>query len=278
MCVIALAFMPVACTLAIDWASFRVEAPSTGEEEAGGDSSTPDGRGLPIVTDASVVDSEAGPECQGSKGPQPVRVGDYCIDSTEVTNGDYAEFLAAKTGDTSGQPPECAWNTSFAPGFTAAKTVPVRGPDWCDALAYCAWAGKRLCGRIGGGPLPSNLRENAAADEWFRVCTKDGTRAYPYGSTFSVDACNCDKPGGAVPVKSFATCEGGYPGIFDMAGNLWEWENSCADGGATAACAVRGGSYANNSMGDCKSTLTPTRDRATVTDVTIRCCSDLTPH
>lgn len=99
--------------------------------------------------------SEGGPSCKGDHGPAPVDVGTYCVDSTEVTGRQYLEFLAAKAGDTSGQPVDCSWNTTFEPAADIdPNEYPVAFVDWCDALAYCTWAGKRLCGKIGGGPLP----------------------------------------------------------------------------------------------------------------------------
>src|SRR5438067_1858316 len=49
-----------------------------------------------------------------SHGPQMIDAGAYCIDSTEVTQGQYLEFLNAKKGDTSGQSGECtSWNTAW---------------------------------------------------------------------------------------------------------------------------------------------------------------------
>ena len=221
------------------------------------------------------LDAEAGEECKGSKGPAPVRVGSYCIDSTEVTNADYDEFLAAKAGDTSGQPSECSWNVSFTREFGGPKDGPVRAVDWCDALAYCTWAGKRLCGRVGGGPTPLAVLSNPAASEWFRACSHDGTRAYPYGGTRDANACNTYGGSGPAPVGSFPECEGGYPGLFDMSGNLWEWEDACEDVDGGSRCVLRGGSYAANNNGACATTAKVRRDRGTTSDITIRCCSDL---
>ncbi len=235
---------------------------------------TADGSGAPDAEDIS--DAGPGAECKGSKGPTPVRVGSYCIDSTEVTNADYDEFLAAKADDTSGQPPECSWNTSFIRVFGGPKDGPVQAVDWCDALAYCTWAGKRLCGRIGGGPTPLAVLSNAAASEWFRACSKDGTRPYPYGATRDASACNVSGgPGGPVPVRSFPGCEGGYPGLFDMSGNLWEWENACEEVDGGSRCVLRGSSFGANNNGACGTVATIRRDRGSASDVTIRCCSDL---
>ena len=54
---------------------------------------------------------------------------------------------------TAGQPSFCAWNTDFTPSaaWPPAPTQanhPVVWVDWCDAFAYCAGAGKRLCGPL----------------------------------------------------------------------------------------------------------------------------------
>jgi formylglycine-generating enzyme required for sulfatase activity len=235
--------------------------------------------GADAPTGANDGGADSGPdgECQGTKGPTPVRVGSYCVDSTEVSGTQYTEFLAAKAGDTRGQPAECAWNTSYQPSTSASGNTPVFGVDWCDARAYCAWAGKRLCGKIGGGPTPSAGLNSQFSSEWYRACTKDGTRAFPYGNVRDPDACNgSDRDGGHGPtdVGSLKTCKGGYPGLFDMCGNLWEWEDSCEDGGANAQCAVRGSSFASPNAVSCDTLLTFQRDRGGANDVTVRCCSD----
>jgi len=91
--------------------------------------------------------------------PSPLG-GTYGIDRTEVSRAQYAKFLVSKGSDTSGQPPYCEWNKSYDPASSVRAAWPpldtgdhpVSQVDWCDAYAYCKWAQKRLCGKIGGGP------------------------------------------------------------------------------------------------------------------------------
>jgi formylglycine-generating enzyme required for sulfatase activity len=54
--------------------------------------------------------------------------------------------------------------------------------------------------------------------------------------------------GATIPVASRPSCGGGYSGLFDLSGNVWEWEDSC-DGtsGASDRCRVRGGSFTDTS-------------------------------
>lgn len=265
---LVLALAAASCALFADWDGLSGEGATA---DAGVDHQSTE-TGAP----GEAAPPDAGPDatCKGTKGPKGVRVGTYCVDATEVTGRDYEEFLAAKAGDTSGQPPECAWNTSFETTFQLRPEYPVRGIDWCDAWAYCAWAGKRLCGHVDGGPVEPSLRANTFADAWFRACSADGTRTFPYGDAFDANACNLpdmNQPG-AVPVASLPGCEGGYPGVFDMTGNLWEWEDSCESAEPFARCAMRGGSYAANTQGECSFVLSEARNGGS--DVTIRCCSD----
>ena len=180
-----------------------------------------------------------------------VSIGTYDIDATEVTRGQYLAFLQAKGTNVTGQPAYCAWNTSYQPTSDWPPAVedydmPVSWVDWCDAYAYCAWAGRRLCGKIGGGPNGSNDFDNPALSQWMHACMGPSGTAYPYGNTFDSTRCNgpLSNNYGPVSVGKETNCVGGYPGLFDMSGNVWEWEDSCSGStGATDPCRERGSSY-----------------------------------
>jgi formylglycine-generating enzyme required for sulfatase activity len=70
-------------------------------------------------------------------------------------------------------------------------------------------------------------------------------------------------------------CEGGYPGIWDMAGNVWEWEDSCATtAGAEDTCQVRGGSFTQSGASECTFVWSDHRDgRNAAVQIGMRCCA-----
>lgn len=237
--------------------------------DLGGLTPDPVEAGVDATTDAAKTDAGAGDggpltdggRCSFTRGPSMVNLKpepgkDYCIDSTEVTQAQYEAFLATNPS-TSGQGAFCAANGSYAPDQTqpgcatqpfdpgAHPNYPVSCVDFCDAVAFCKWAGKRLCGRIGADAGPANyLGASALSDQWYVACSADGVRAYPYGNAYDAGACKgVEKPGdaGRVNVGSLATCEGGYPKLFDMSGNVGEWGDACdVDAGK---CLVRGGGF-----------------------------------
>jgi len=176
----------------------------------------------------------------------------YCVDSTEVTIRQYQAWLDTNPSS-SEQDSVCSWNTTFTPinGWPPTSTdldYPVVFVNWCDAYAYCAAVGKRLCGKIGGGPSGYDDYASATLSQWYAACSADSANAYPYGNTYLVNTCNGYEAGrGAVlSVQSMTTCQSsvaGYTGVYDMSGNVWEWEDSC-DGttGEFDSCRLRGGS------------------------------------
>jgi formylglycine-generating enzyme required for sulfatase activity len=198
-----------------------------------------------------------------------VQASTYYIDSTEVTVAEYQVFLAAKGSDTSGQPAVCAWNTSYHDPAVAFSpgTWPMTNVDWCDALAYCTWAGEHLCGKIGGGSIASADLFTSSKSQWYQACG---------GGTFDVNANpTCNTSGGnndLAPVASFTGCEGYYPGLFDMEGNAAEWVDSCdsTDAGAADVCYLIGGSYLQNTPDCADSDNAPRND--TGHPIGFRCC------
>jgi len=186
------------------------------------------------------------PTCEGEgqcvvRGPTMISVGgSFFIDATEVTVAQYGLFLAAKGSDVSGQREVCSWNQSYyeGPGVMNPSEYPMTSIDWCDAAAYCAWAGKHLCGRIGGGPIAFADIFVAEQSQWFVACGGGGF--HPNDNP----VCNSsDGFRDIAPVATYPGCEGYFPGIFDMEGNVREWIDAC-DGntGASDVCYVLGGS------------------------------------
>lgn len=210
----------------------------------------------------------------------------FCIDATEVTRSQYAAWLSANP-TTTGQVSACTWNDSYTPTCEwPAGTKgdhPVVCVDWCDAYAYCQAVGKRLCGKIGGGMNSFNDYANASTSQWYAACTSGGTSDYPYGDTYSGTTCNGYEAGHGttVPVASMNGCQSaasGYTGAYDLSGNVWEWEDSCAaNTGSSDNCRLRGGSFVGSSGGEsvlrCDYNLSNIGRANQLESVGFRCCS-----
>jgi formylglycine-generating enzyme required for sulfatase activity len=213
----------------------------------------------------------------------------YCIDATEVKRAEYQEYLDDVGSTPPPQETRCAWNTSTLPPsylMTVDATKPedpIRGTNFCQAVSYCAWAGKRLCGKIGGGALESTSAGNTNVDQFYVACSHDGIQKFPYGNDYVSGVCNDSKgnvgPNGQAGAGSLSTCEGGYPGIFDMSGNVQEWVDHCRPGDAgTEECILKGGSW--NFPGGAQSAVHCSFGQWTAMDGNapqngFRCCKDL---
>jgi len=202
-------------------------------------------------------------------GPALVKIptpagGIMCIDATEVTVGQYSEFTTARGSDVSGQRPECGWNLHFEPPEGCIRYVydrpePLKHPqecvDWCDAAAYCEWAGKRLCGGIDARSVAKADLSDAHKDAWYNACSSGGVNNYPFGNTCSAMPCVL---GGlwTTQVPAGYDCQPGgeYAGVWDLIGNVKEWEDNCQPfsggqgDGKYDTCDVRGSGYGGASI------------------------------
>jgi formylglycine-generating enzyme len=222
--------------------------------------------------------------CPSTGGPTPVRVTangtSFCIDSSEVTRGQYKTWLDTNPS-TAGQSASCAWNTSFTPldvwpPGPPQMNLPVGGVDWCDAVAFCKWAGKRLCGKVGGGGLSGGEVFDPQKNQWFFACSKAGAQTYPYGNAYNGTACNGGDKGIGQPLaaKSLSTCEGGFDGVFDLSGNAHEWVDACGPGTNTASCRISQSAWTHSSADMACNTFEELARDYHEDEVTFRCCSD----
>jgi formylglycine-generating enzyme required for sulfatase activity len=191
----------------------------------------------------------------GIFGAEPVNdfyVEGFHIDIYEVSNAKYKAFI-----DAGGYTTEAYWNpvgwawrvansitlpafwndpTLHGGGIAGNEQFPVNGVSWLEADAYCRWA---------GGRLPTEAEWEKAAKGGCEThgdpgqCDASDTPTYPWGEGITGPQANYylsgdpyENNGQTTPVGYYnGTNHGGYQtinspspyGLYDMAGNVWEW-------------------------------------------------------
>jgi formylglycine-generating enzyme required for sulfatase activity len=174
---------------------------------------------------------EAGDVCPSSEAAgQRAEVAAFKIDRTEVRLSEYRHCVDEGACAPPAVANGCNWN---APG---RGDHPVNCIDWDQAAAYCGWIGKRL----------------PTEQEWEKAARGTDGRTYPWGN----EGASCEvavMSGGAgagcggastAPVGSRDRGRSPY-GLFDMAGNVYEWTGSLYESGGGARV-LRGGSWKND--------------------------------
>jgi len=147
-----------------------------------------------------------------------VFVNDFYIDKFELTNSRYLEFVKA-TNHRIPQNPKNATRNLWE-GETITESLadrPVVNVDWADAQAYCQWAGKRL---------PTEA-------EWEKAAKGTADRRFPWGNVEPTNKhLNFNQQWigekTLMPVGSYELGKSPF-GVYDMAGNVWEWVNDWYD-------------------------------------------------
>lgn len=193
-----------------------------------------------LVSDCSLFREGCLEEWFAASEPvHPVWVDSYYIDAHEVTNKAFVDFL-----NDSDPEPVCLDQTcidaeeshiDMADGlYQYAEEFaehPATGVTWYGAAAYCTWRGGRL-------PTEAEWEKAAAWDVESSVAYR-----YPWGNRFegaNVNFCDatCDAPhrnadyddgyAETAPVASYAD-NLSPSGMYDMAGNVWEWVSDWYD-------------------------------------------------
>lgn len=174
------------------------------------------------ITDASGVQMvlvpagafTMGSDLQGREKPvHSVYLDAFYIDKFEVTN---AQYKMCDLNGPCASPNKTGSDTrSSYYGNPQYVDYPVIWVDWNMAKSYCDW-------RESGARLPIEA-------EWEKAARGTEERIYPWGDGISCEYANyVGCKGDTASVGSYSSGKSIY-GIYDMAGNVWEWVSDWYD-------------------------------------------------
>ncbi len=178
-------------------------------------------------------------------GEMTVNVDSFVMSKYPVTNAQFAIFARAQDGYSNPR----WWNFSphaqrwfqlgkgEAQSRFAGDNLPRENVNWYEAMAFANWLGSLLNMKV---TLPSLA-------QWQRAAKGDDDRYYPWGDEYSEAHCNTLETGlkTTTPVNRYGKGASPY-GVYDMAGNVWEWTlntAAAAEEGRDHRRAVAGGSF-----------------------------------
>lgn len=140
--------------------------------------------------------------------------------------------------------------------LSQAGIEPWAGLTQYAASQACRLATKHLC----------------TEEEWLEGCRGPQQRQYPYAVLYSSSDCNGQEQGlgDAQATGHFTMCEGGYPGLFDMSGNVSEWTASCEGD----ECRTGGGSFGDLETELMCENLQTISKNNTYQTIGFRCCDE----
>ncbi len=178
-------------------------------------------------------------------GEMTVPVDSFVMSKFPVTNAQFTIFARAEDGYKN--PRWWSFSRQAQGWFRLGKGVaqsrfdgedlPRVNVNWYEAMAFANWLGSLLKMKVS---LPSLA-------QWQRAAKGDDDRYYPWGDDYNEDHCNTLETGlkAATPVNRYHKGQSPY-GVYDMAGNVWEWTTKTAAAAEEARDhrrAVAGGSF-----------------------------------
>lgn len=157
-----------------------------------------DSKGVPMALVSAgefIMGSEAGDD---AKSVHTVYLDSYYMDIYEVTNAFYKDCVTIGV---------CSDPESGFYPYKDYSEHPVVNITWGQADQYCAWR---------GGSLPTEA-------QWEKAARGADERTYPWGEGIDCSKANyrtCNS--NTVKIGSYESGKSPY-GIYDMAGNVWEW-------------------------------------------------------